>query len=269
MILKPRITTKVPIEADCISPDTISGMSIEEIKSMEVFYGNKRKKLTDFFEVEEGADGEIFIDGDVSTVKYIGAGMKSGKIIIKGDAGMHLGSEMEGGEIIVGGNVSDWSGAETKGGLIKIGGDAGNLLGAAYRGSKVGMKGGMIIVDGNAGNEVGLLMRRGAIWISGNLGEFAGAHMSGGTIFCLGEIGERAGAEMDRGTIVAFNRIKLLPTFKHASTYNPVFLRFYLRELRKKYGLPIKDEHVNGFYDRYSGDIVELGKGEIFIWKGE
>lgn len=267
MILKPRITTKVPIEADCISPDAMSEMSIKEVKDMSVFYGNKRKKLADFFDVEEGEDENILIDGDVATVKYIGTRMKSGRIVIKGNAGMHLGSEMEGGEITVRGNVGDWVGAEMKGGLIKIEGDAGNLLGAAYRGSKIGMKGGVIIVKGNAGDEIGSLMRRGTIWVSGNLGEFAGAHMSGGTIFCFGGVAERAGAEMSRGTMVAFNQMKLLPTFKYESTYNPVFLRFYLRELRKKYGLPIREGHIEGLYDRYIGDIVEIGKGEIFVWR--
>lgn len=45
-------------------------------------------------------------------------------------------------------------------------------------------------------------------------------------------------------------------------------MRFYLKEL-KKYDLPIKDEHIDGLYDRYSGDITELGKGEILVWKGK
>lgn len=268
MILKPKITTKIPIEAERISPDSFSGKSADEVRGLEVFVGNKKKKLGEVFEVSDGPeDDEIVIDGDVSNVKHIGAGMSLGKLTIKGDVGMHLGREMKGGEIVVQGNVSDWAGAEMRGGVIRIEGDAGNLLGAAYRGSKSGMRGGLIVVRGDAGHEVGKLMMRGVIAVQGNVATLAGAHMNGGSIFCFGKIGERAGAAMDRGAIVAFNELKLLPTFKHDSTYNPVFLRVFLRELRK-HGLPIKEEHLTGAYDRYSGDLAALGKGEILVWKG-
>jgi formylmethanofuran dehydrogenase subunit C len=129
------------------------------------------------------------------------------------------------------------------------------------------MKGGVIVIGGSAGHEVGELMKRGVISIFGDVGSFAGAHMKGGTILCFGRMGERAGAGARRGTIVAFGPLELLPTFRFDSEYNPVFLRFCLREL-KKHGLPIRDEHINGFYERHSGDLTELGKGEILIWKG-
>ncbi|MBU2617862.1 MAG: formylmethanofuran dehydrogenase subunit C, partial [Euryarchaeota archaeon] len=135
------------------------------------------------------------------------------------------------------------------------------------RGSKVGMRQGMIIVEGDAGHEIGERMKRGIIAILGDVASFAGAHMKGGTILCFGKMGERTGAEMDRGTIIAFTPLQLLPTFRYNATYNPVFLRFCLRELRK-YDLPIVDEHITGRYERYNGDLTELGKGEILVWKG-
>lgn len=269
MILKPKIVTRIPIEAECISPDSFSGKSVEDVEKLEVFIGNKRKRLGDIFEISRGAedDDEIVIEGDVNHVKHIGAAMSFGRISIRGNVGMHLGREMRGGEISVQGNVGDWAGAEMRDGVIKIKGNAGNLLGAAYRGSKSGMKGGLIAVDGDAGHEAGRLMKRGIIAVAGNVASFAGAHMKGGSILCFGKIGARAGAEMDRGTIVTFNELELLPTFKHDSTYNPAFLRVFLRELRK-HALPIKNEHINGSYDRFSGDLAALGKGEILVWKG-
>ncbi len=267
MILKPKITTGIPIEAECISPDSLSGKSAEKTRNFDVFVGNKKKKLGEVFEINGVPSDEIIIEGNVSNVKHIGAEMSLGRLIIKGNVGMHLGREMRGGEIVVQGNTGDWAGAEMRGGVINIRGNAGNLLGAAYRGSKSGMKGGVIVVGGDAGHEVGELMRRGIIAVQGNVASLAGAHMTGGSIFCFGKIGDRAGAAMDRGTIVAFNELELLPTFKHDSTYNPVFLRVFLRELRK-HGLPIKEEHLTGAYDRYSGDLAALGKGEILVWKG-
>ena len=64
-----------------------------------------------------------------------------------------------------------------------------------------------------------------------------------------------------RGTIAVFGgRPQLLPTFRLDCVYDPVFLRLYLRYLRDA-DFPILDEHIQGSYRRYSGDLVALGKG--------
>ncbi len=267
MKLKLKEPTKIPVEAECISPDNLTGRSPAEAGSLRATYGNRERSLSELFEISDEGGEEIIVEGDLRSVKRLGEGMRSGKLTVRGNVGMHLGSAMEGGEIVVHGDVGDWAGAEMKGGSIRIKGNAGNLLGAAYRGSTKGMRDGLIVVEGNAGHEIGSVMMKGTIVVLGDIGSFAGAGAKGGTIICFGKLGERAGAGMNRGTIVAINPPELLPTFKFDSTYNPTFLRFYLRELRKQ-DLPITDEHVNGLYDRYSGDITELGKGEILIWKG-
>ncbi len=269
IILRPKVRFKVPIEAECISPDVFSDKSMDEIRKLEILYGNKRKPLGELFEIEEGqGDGEtIKMEGDMSRVKHVGAQMSKGRIEIEGDIGMHLGREMSGGEILVRGNAGDWLGAEMKGGLITVHGRVGNLAGAGYRGSKVGMKGGTIIVNGDAGREVGELMRRGVIAVTGSLGEFTGALMTGGTIVCFGKLGGRAGAGMERGTILSFDRPSFLPTFKRSCVYRPTFVPLLLNSLRK-YGLPIKREYLEGSYERYDGDIASLGRGEILVWVG-
>lgn len=269
MILRPKFTTKIPIEAECITPDSFSGKSAQEIGNLRIFVGNKQKMLGEVFDIAggPGSDDEIVVEGDVSNVKHIGAEMSFGKLTIRGDVGMHLGRGMKGGEIVVHGGVGDWAGAEMREGVMMIKGDVGNFLGAAYRGSKSGMRGGTIVVSGDAGHEIGEFMRRGVIAVAGNISSFAGAHMKGGTILCFGKMGERAGGEMDRGTIVAFKEIERLPTFRYELTYNPIFLRVFLKKLMG-YGLPIKQEHISGMYDRYRGDLAALGKGEILVWRG-
>ncbi len=267
MRLKPLRETKIPLVAECITPDAFSGKSVSEIEEMKVYYGNKEKLLKDFYEVFNDERETITI-GSVPSVKYIGKGMTKGEIVIEGDAGMHLGAGMKGGLIRVKGNCSDWAGAEMQGGEILIEKNAGNCLGAGYRGSKSGMNCGLIVVRRNAGNEVGGLMKRGIIVVQGNLGEFAGCNMKGGTIFCYGHMGERTGAFMERGSIVAYNSVKLLPTFAYNAVYNPTWLRVFLLELhRKPYNIPVKKEHIEGLYERYVGDLSELGKGEILIFK--
>ena len=271
MILTPKNTvaeTNIPVDAECISPDVFGGKGIDEIKNLPVLHGNRNKRLDELFEFLDNNNSDIEINGDVTRVKHIGSKMSSGKITINGNCGMHLGAEMTGGEIIVGGNVSDWAGAEMKGGIIRIKGNAGNFLGSGYRGAKKGMENGIITVDGSAGNNPGTAMYQGTIVIFGNMEDFAGAYMTGGTIYCFGNAGNRAGAEMKDGTIIICRDSEMLPTFKYNSTSNPVFVRLFLNELRK-YDIAVDDKYIAGLYKRYSGDLAETGKGEIFIYSGE
>ena len=113
------------------------------------------------------------------------------------------------------------------------------------------------------------LMKKGIIVVEGSTGEFTGVGMRGGTIFCYGSLGKRVGSFMERGSIVSYTPPSLLPTFTRNATYNPTWLRVFLLNLKKTpHGIPIKEEHVEGLYIRYNGDISELGKGEIFVFQG-
>jgi formylmethanofuran dehydrogenase subunit C len=269
MLLKPKFETRIPVIAECITPDLVSGKSSEEIRELKVYHGNKEKSLKELFDVSDDNSDTVTIAGSVPWMKCIGKKMTTGKIVIEGDAGMHTGAQMKGGTITVKGNVSDWAGAEMRGGEMFIHGNAGNCLGSAYRGSKSGMNKGLIVVRGDCGSEAGELMKKGIIVVQGNIGELAGCSMKGGTIFCYGHVGGRVGAFMERGSIVLYNEPQLLPTFTYNALYNPTWLRVFLLDLQKKqYKIPIKKEHIEGSYERYNGDLQELGKGEIFVFRG-
>jgi formylmethanofuran dehydrogenase subunit C len=261
-------TTTIPVEAEVITPDNLATKSAAEVAALPVQHGNQAVPLGEFFKVDgDAGDGQVLVEGDCTRVKWIGAGMTTGKITIRGNVGMHLGSEMRGGQIELHGNAGDWVGAEMRGGLIRVRGDAGHLAGAGYRGSRLGMRGGTILIHGKAGYEVGATMRRGLIAIGGEVGDFAGVSMIAGTIFLFGPAGIRTGAGMKRGSVVAFaESLPLLPTFRYDCEYQPVFLRLYLHKLRE-WGFPGVERHPNGTYRRYSGDLVALGKGEILHWK--
>jgi formylmethanofuran dehydrogenase subunit C len=254
----------VPLEAETLSPDVTASSSNEQIRALPVHLGKRQLRVDDFFIVEGEASDEIEVRGDVARVKWIGRGMSRGRIIIRGDAGMHLGAYMKGGAIEVHGDVSDWLGAEMSGGFVRVRGNAGGQAGAAYRGSTSGMTDGTIIVEGSAGLEVGMRMKRGIIWVGKAVRDFAGLQMKGGTIV-LGGGGElRIGAWMNRGTIVSLAPIELLPTFAYAATYRPTFLRLYARHL-SSLGLALPGD---GSYARYVGDASVPGKGEILVWSG-
>jgi formylmethanofuran dehydrogenase subunit C len=255
----------VPLEAENISPDRLTGLTEAEIAALPVQHGNEQSALGDFFKVEGTANGEIELEGDLEKVKMIGSGMSYGRLVIHGNVGMHVGSVMSGGEILVEGNADDWAGAEMSGGLLHIKGDVGNALASNYRGSQVGMQGGEIFVHGNAGSEVGGAMRRGLIAIQGDSGDFTGVNMLAGSIIVLGNLGWRSGAGMVRGTIVTMHETRIIPTFGYACTYKPSFLPLYLKRLREM-GLAVDDAYLTGRYRRWSGDSVELNRGEILIF---
>ena len=256
----------IPLEAEVLSPDAMTGLALDAIGALPVFLGKRRLRLDDFFQIEGGGGDEIEIRGDAGKVKWIGSGMTHGRVRVMGNAGMHLGASMKGGTIEVSGNASDWVGGEMSGGLIRVGGNVGGQVGAAYRGSLSGMTGGTILIGGSAGLEVGMRMKRGIIAVKGPVRDFAGLQMKGGSIFLLGGAEIRTGAWMFRGTIVSLVPIKLLPTFAHSCAYNPSFLRLYAKHLQAL-GVSIPIDNQGGSYQRFAGDAAVPGKGEILVWK--
>ena len=173
---------------------------------------------------------------------------------------------MSGGEIRIDGDAGGWVGAEMRGGLIHVHGNAEHLVGAAYRGSTKGMTGGTILIDGDVGNEAGLTMRRGMIAVGGRAGDMLGFNMLAGTVLVLGECGIRPGAGMRRGTLglLGENPPALLPSFRYACTARPTVLPLMLRDLRQR-GFSIDDLLLAAECDFFNGDLVALGKGEIFL----
>jgi formylmethanofuran dehydrogenase subunit C len=258
---------EAPLEAEVISPDKLAGLSAAEIAALPVQHGNERAALGEFFKVVGNGNKDVELEGDLSEVRMLGVGMSDGRLVIHGPAGMHLGAGMSGGNILVEGDAGDWAGAEMLGGRLVIKGNAGHLVGCAYRGSPTGMQGGEIIIHGHAGNEIGGTMRRGLIAVGGDSGDFTGVNLRAGTIIVLGQFGERPGASMLRGTLVSMRPVELLPTFHYACTYHPSFLRLYLLQLQAM-GLPVSDAQLHGQYQRWSGDSVELNRGEILMFEG-
>lgn len=248
-----------PVMAECINPDVFKGKSHAEIGELELWEGNRQRKLGELFKIEEtnqehGKTGTtVTIHGDASKVRRVGAHLTAGKILIKGDVGTHLGEEMKGGEIIVHGDVGGWAGSMMKGGTIEIHGKAGNYLAAPYRGSSEGMNGGEIIVYGNVGSEAGAYLKKGSIKIYGSTGQFPGLRMRKGTIYIQKNCKGRAGACMKNGKIVIGGFLEsVLPTFT-------------IDGVRKK--AKIGDETVEGPFYRFLGYLTENGRGKLFVHK--
>jgi formylmethanofuran dehydrogenase subunit C len=253
-----------PLNAEAVCPDRLAGLSRPEIERLELWHGNRRATLGELFAVSGAGAQDVRVVGDLVRVAGLGASMTGGRLTLAGSAGPHVGAGMRGGELMVEGDVGDWAGAEMRGGRLIVWGSAGHRLGGAYAGTSAGMRGGEILVHGDAGEEAGAALRRGLIAVAGRVGAATGLSALAGTIVAFGAVGAHPGAGMRRASIVAMTTTTLLPTYGRACTYRPPFLRLCLRRLRAL-GLPVTDEQIEGRYTRWSGDGVELRRGEILI----
>jgi formylmethanofuran dehydrogenase subunit C len=257
----------VSLETEGLCPDRLAGLRREEIEALPVWHGNERTRVGELFDVSGGGDDDVRLEGDLSRVKFVGAGMTAGRLTVDGAVGMHVGAGMSGGELHVEGDAGDWAGAGMRGGRLVVRGSAGDRLGGVYAGERAGMRGGELVVHGDAGAQAGAGLRRGLIAVAGRIGEAAGLRMLAGTIVAVGGVGERAGAGMRRGSIVTMAPATPLCTFVFSCSYRPPFLGLYLRRLRAL-GLAVSDEQLGGRYARWCGDGLELRRGEILILEG-
>ena len=203
--------------------------------------------LAELAAVTGNADGTVRLVGDWGQAVRLGAGLSEGTVAVEGDVGDEVGLGMSGGS-------------------LEVRGRAGARAGAAAPAARRGMTGGELIVHGDAGAECGALMRRGLVAVGGAVADHAGAGMIAGTLVAFGDVGPFPGLWSKRGSIVALGRLDVPATYHYACTYQPPHLRLLLRRLETRYHLPVEPRHFAGFYHRYSGDLAELGKGEILTW---
>ena len=259
--LKLKEKLSIPVEADCITPDNFQDKTNGQIKALTVHWGNKKRVLGDFFEVDGEKSSDIVVEGDCDKVKLIGHQMSFGSIHIKGNCGYNTGTYMTGGKIVIDGNARDYLGALMEGGQIFCNGDVGHFLGGAYKGETTGMSGGEIVVKGNAGHEIGGYLRRGLIAVGGDCGDFPGIFMQAGNVVILGKPGIRGGSNMVRGTIVLMNETEIMPTFYENSLLNSPAIDMLLNRV-SELGLDVKPGHT---FRRFTGDMNQIGKGEILM----
>jgi formylmethanofuran dehydrogenase subunit C len=250
--LRPKDKEYMFLDADNVTPDDFAGKTLDEVRAVEIYEGNRTYALGDYFDVIGETDPDpneigIVIDGSVPKVKYIGMKMSAGKLLVKGSVGMYAGGWMTGGRLRVNGDAGAYAGIAMEGGELVIDGNAGDYIGANYRGDWRGMKGGKIVVSGNAGSDIGEAMVGGEIVVKGNADLQAGIHAHGGKIVIEGDAESRVGAQMTKGEIIVLGKIGYwLPGFIYK-----------------------KDDQID--YDGnqyavkvYQGDRGEGGKGTLY-----
>ncbi len=278
LVLRPNFDSaeKIPLDLKSVSPNTFAGKTIDKIKKIKIWHGNRRTTLEKFFEVAGKTNKApektvIEIAGAIPQVRHLGQDMTAGTIIVKGDVGMHLGARMRAGTIEVKGNADHWLGAEMSGGSIRVRGNVGDKAASSYLGSRYGMNGGTLHIKGNAGHELGMGMRRGIIVVDGNTESYTGTRMLAGTIIVRGQLGDRAGAAMGyKGTIIALGKAKPpMPTHLFNGEYSDmVFLRLLMDAIETEIpGVTFTEQERIGPYLRFTGDFGSGGRGELLLFK--
>ncbi len=261
-----------------------------ETKPLEHYFEIQEIQQEEQKEEAESADfpaplpAVIQLTGDLSHVHGIGRGWSQGQLIIEGTTGDCVGEGMTGGSLLIQGDTGHFAGRGMSGGVLKIFGNTRDSLGGPLPGKLKGMTGGEILIHGSTGDQPGYRMRRGTIVISKGVGQRAGRDMLAGTILLLGPLSEMAelkqtGQGMKRGTIVLMNpenapaaplaepvgQSVSFSHFDYACRYEPVFMRVLLKYLQQTEDWPATETLLNSSYHRYSGDMLQGGRGELLL----
>jgi formylmethanofuran dehydrogenase subunit C len=264
------LTLRAPLDraldADAIAADRFAALSAQEISALPLWDGRNSVSLGDVFSVSGERAQTVVLEGNLAKLHGVGSMMSAGALEIRGSIGNAVGARMQGGAITVQGSAGNDAGSAMSGGSLVIAGDVGDRAGGALQGASKGMTGGHIIVRGSAGREAGARMRRGILCCAA-AGANAGLGMIAGNIIVAGAIGDAPGAGNKRGSIVALSGVRVPQAYAYACTYRPPHLSLMFLFLRERFAFAVDDAHLHGLYRRYSGDLAEVGKGEILEWQ--
>ena len=242
----------VPLEAEVLTPERLAG----DIAALPLWHGKERTQVGEFFEVS-GSGDDIRLEGDLSRVRYVGAGMTAGRLTVAGDVGAHAGAGMRGGELHVEGDAGDHAGAGMHGGTLVVRGSAGSKLGSER------MRGGEIVVHGDVGAQAGAGLRRGLIAV-------ADARARPPACACWrGPSSRSAGSGRGREPACGAARSSRprRSRFRPSRSPAPTARRTCASTCAAcgRSACPFRDEQVDGRYARWCGDGLELNRGEILI----
>ena len=257
LVLTPRDAFKARVDLSDVLPGAGGGLA-----KIKIGYGGRAVELGELFSVSGAAGDRLTIEGGGAELDRVGAGLGSGEIVVKGDAGRGLGLRMTGGTIVVKGSAGDYAAAELSGGKIVVAGDVGARLGAAGDGAKRGMSGGTVVVGGSAGVRACERLRGGVVVIEGDAADEAATGLIAGTVAIAGKLGANAGRGMKRGTLFLRSTGGLASGFRDAGDHDLVMLRVLVRrspELAAFLGKSVTRAR------RFAGDLNIGGKGEALV----
>lgn len=145
---------------DCkkLTPDYLQGKTIDTILSIAL---SSQLTVADVFDLQGNDAATLVFKNTTSQMHYIGYRMKTGSIMIEGDAGNFTGAEMQGGTLICNGSTSERTGDNMRRGLLLIEGNTGDYCASNMRAGTLG-------ILGSTGAYLGYGMKRGTLLLSQN-----------------------------------------------------------------------------------------------------
>lgn len=257
------------VDVSPLIPEHLVSLSLRELSSIPLQVGNRCFQTGELFAIEKQSKEAlslIFQGAHTAKLDYVGCKMTSGDILVEGDAGSYTGMQVKGGRLVIKGSVGAYAACEMQGGQVIISKEAGDFLGSGRPGRQKGMSGGVVLVKGKVGDRAGDQMRRGTLLIEGSAGTYLGSRLIAGTIGVLGEVGEHIGYGMKRGTLLLATSPTDLPiTFDDCGIHTLGFIPLLLKGFS---GLGTCFSEMCDTLKRvrrYTGDLSNLGKGEILI----
>ena len=68
------------------------------------------------------------------------------------------------------------------------------------------------------------------------------------------------------GSIICINNLEVLPTFSYDCLYNPTYLKLFFKYINENTKIDIDDKIINGSFHRWSGDAIEMNRGELLVY---
>jgi formylmethanofuran dehydrogenase subunit C len=248
IVASPRAALQSRVDLAAVLAGSWTGLDARDLSRRPVrLEDGTSQPMGELFDLTGTPAGLITFQGDFTKVDRLGAGLAEGMVAVGGDVGDEVGLAMSGG-------------------FLDIHGSVGARAGGAAADARRGMTGGELLIRGDAGPEPGTRMRRGLLVVTGDVAGRAGSGMIAGTVIVFGQTGIAPGRWSKRGSIVVLGEATIPPTYRYACTYRPEHLRLTLLRLRHRHRVTVEERHVSGLYRRYSGDLADLGKGEILAW---
>lgn len=264
----------LPIDAGVLRPDLLLAMSPAQLAGLSLIRANQTIVLSDLVQIRRRTSRQdrLVIDAVTPMLHGIARGMRSGELIISGQAGPGLGASMAGGSIRMTGSVGDDCGIGMRGGRIHIDGSAGDRLGGVLPGHAFGLRGGEIHVSGDVGWRCGDRMRRGIIMIGGRAAGELGFRMLAGSILVGDDPGADCGYELRHGSIIASQAPARLPggfadTGQHRLGILTLMAADRGRDRQPGNG-PLAEllkRMRPGLARRWVGDLAIGGRGELLV----
>lgn len=266
--LRPSVSGNVSLRGAV--PDRWLELTLAEIAVWPIEVDRRPATIGRIFDVSDGPRSQWLLEGDLKRCDFVGAGMRSGDIIVDASVGDYVASGMRGGCVLVHGDAGAYAASSLRDGKVIIEGNVGPYAAAAAANQSRGMAGGELIVHGDADPWLASRMRRGLVVVHGDVASGCATRMIAGTLAICGRVAIPLGCGMARGTLLLLDPQEGflnegLVGFTTPSPSQLSFLPILLQQIAPHLPAELANEIGNSRWHRCVGDRAELGLGEVLL----